>query len=138
MTRTQHLIASIGFIWGLGLASIAAADGLLYECDITDRNPRVDWISTTYAFVVQDRGVTVIDPVILSFMDTPVVTQPRKRAKGFLLRWTVAAEDAKKTVARMSYRAELNTQAKTVTVRVTPVGFPQGWSGRGSCKTRRK
>lgn len=123
----------------LGAAGGASAQsgGLLYECDITKRDARVDWVSPKYAFVVQEAGVSVIDQIILHFLEEPVVVRPRQRANGMQLRWTVAAEDSRKTVARMSYRAVLDTDKKTVSIRVTPVGFPQGWSGSGTCTTRK-
>ena len=118
--------------------SAVGAQGVLYDCDITKRQEGVDWIARKYAFVVQDTGVSVIDPVILQFVEQPIVVQPRKRANGLQLKWTVSAEDSRKTVARMSYRAVLNTTDNTVTVRVTPVGYPQGWNGKGQCTTRQR
>lgn len=122
--------------FGFGSAASADAGGLLYDCDITQRDARVDWISQKYVFVVQDRGVTVVDTVLLHFDKEPRLTHPRATGSKLRITWSVATTDSLNTQVRMSYRAVLDTKTKNVTVRVTPVGYPQGWSGKGTCKTR--
>ncbi len=127
---------------GLVGAPIAAqgsdqgTDGVLYDCDITERAAGVDWISPKVAFVVQGGAVTVIDAIILDFEGTPVAAQVRQRGEVMVLHWTVLASDSQNNRARLSYRADLDTAAKTVRVRISPVGYPQSWSGSGTCQTR--
>lgn len=129
------LAAVLGF--GLGLASAAQAEAVLYECDLTTRDPGVDWISAKYGFVVEGESVSVVDRIILSFAEEPVAAQVRARGSELRLTWTVLVRDADQNTARMSYRAWLNTDTKTATVRVRPIGIPQGWSGSGTCAARR-
>ena len=121
---------------GLALAGPATAQGVLHDCDITQRDARVDWITPKYAFVVKGGAVTVIDSVILDFAGVPVSAQVRQRGDVMVLHWTVVVTDALKNQARMSYRAELDTGARSVNVRVSPVGYPQSWRGSGTCRTR--
>lgn len=120
----------------MALASGAQAAAVLYECDLTERDPDVDWISATYGFVVDGGAVTVVDPVILNFSGAPVAAHVRADGTALRLTWTVLVRDASQNTARMSYRAELDTAARRAAVRVRPVGVPQGWSGSGRCTAR--
>jgi hypothetical protein len=129
-----------GAAWVLAVAlaaGAASADGLLYDCDITERNPRADWISAKFAFVVNGGAVSVVDNIILTFEEAPAQAHVRQRGDALQLNWTVNVRDARRNTARMSYRARLDLKTKAVEIKVRPVGYPQSWSGKGQCSTRR-
>lgn len=126
------LMGSIAFGHG------ALAQGVLYDCDITERDPGVEWISAKVGFVVRPDQVTVVDEIALNFEGAPVVATMRERGGEMRIDWTVNARDSNNNSAQLRYRADLDPSARTVALRVTPVGFTQRWRGVGTCTARRQ
>ena len=115
------------------------AAGTLYDCDITKRKPGVEWISPKLAVVIDEAGtVSVLDGVILHFVDKPVVGTARRRGSKLIVDWLLAGvvDGAGQNIPQFSYRATIDTGDNSVSLRGSPVGYAQRFSGRGSCKTR--
>ena len=134
----KRILTSIGLAAAVSAAAVTAhAAGVLYDCDITERDPAVDWIAEKYVFVVaEDGSVSVVDDVLLTFNEGPLIARARMRGDSMRLNWTIRSRDSTGNQANMSYRAQLDTQEKVVIVRGKAVGYPQGWVGAGRCKTR--
>lgn len=134
--RTQ-IVAAVLFA---ALSVPASAAGILYDCDITNRMKDVGWISPKLAIIVNDSGkVQVIDSVILNFIEEPIDANARTNGDRMRLNWTLSGiyDSANQRVPNFAFQAVLNTKTKAVSLKASPVGFPQSWSGKGSCKTRR-
>lgn len=114
--------------------------GVLYECDLKTPNSN-GWVSPKMAIVFQDGGgTTVIDGVILNFVGKPIPVRASKRGNDVRLTWTIAnAEDDKgQSVPTFSYVAKLNMATSAISVTAKPVRFPQRFSGKGTCKSRKE
>lgn len=114
--------------------------GVLYECDLKTPNNN-GWVSPKMAIVFEDGGgTTVIDAVILNFVGNPIPVRASKRGNNARLTWTIAnAEDDKgQSVPTFSYVAQLNMATSAISVTANPVRFPQRFSGKGTCKSRKK
>ena len=107
------------------ISTPAMAAGVLYECDLNSK--RADgWVSQKMAFVFEDSGaVKVIDGVLLNFEIGPM--NARVRTSG-----DVVGE----RVPTFSYTAKLNLKTLGLSVLAKPVGYPQRFTGKGSCVKR--
>lgn len=128
LTLFSALVAS-------ALAAPVAAKGVFYACDM--KVSRADgWVSPKVGFVFDGNGgVQVIDSVTLHFLGEPVPARANKRANKARIKWNIAAaEDSKgQRVPTFSYIARLDLETLAVSLVAKPVGFPQRFSGKGTC-----
>ena len=120
----------------------AAADRVLWYCDISDRRAKVDWVPPEIALVVDAKGtVDVIDGLLILFDQSP------KRGRVFrnddrILRvnWTLkgAMDSQQQKIPNFGYNLRLNKKTGRVTVGAMPHGYSNRFSGRGTCKIRDK
>jgi len=117
-----------------------AAQSVMYECAITQKHKKLDWISDTMAIVVgKDGKVSVVDNVTLQIMGGPVAAQVlRNTAEKMKVRWVVkGARDSENVrVAEFSYDAMLDKTTNAIAVYAIPLGFPNRFTGKGTCKVR--
>lgn len=131
----KHLfLATLLFI----LPSFAAASPIMYECDMTDKRQKLDWVADKIVIVVNDDGsVIVVDDVILHFNDNkPMQARVGSKTKNKLkLRWAIKnARDSQNVLVQFNYSSNLNLKTLKIVVYADPASFSQRWSGRGSCK----
>ena len=118
-------------------AATQVEDPFLYDCEITDRQKRVDWVpERMVVIVVPGQPVRVIDPVILTFKEKPQPVRARTRADKLRLTWILSGlvDGAQQFIPSFQYTAVINTNTKAITLRAKPVGFPQSWRGAGQCR----
>lgn len=117
-----------------------AAPPVMYECSITEKRRKLGWISDTMAIVIDKDGkASVVDNVTLNFTGGPVAAQMlRNTAEKLKVRWVVkGARDSENVrVAEFSYDAMLNKTTNAIAVYAIPLGFPNRFSGKGTCKVR--
>ncbi len=132
----------ISVIVALVIGTVAsAAQPTLYDCDITKRDKDVGWISPKVVVIMQaDGSVLVSDSVILWHVEEPIPARARTRGDRLIVQWTLSGmvDAAQQIVPKFNYRATIDTADNSIVLRAKPVGFPQGWTGRGSCKLRNK
>jgi hypothetical protein len=124
-----------------GVAQPAAAAGVLYECDITDRQKKVDWVSPKLAVILPEQGqAQVYDSIILNFVGKPVPAKVRKRGDNLIVSWSLKGlrDSNEQTVPTFEYTAKLNTKTNAVHLTANPTSYPNRWTGRGTCKQRTK
>lgn len=113
----------------------AMAAGVLYDCDLNSK--RVNgWVSQKMAFVFEDDGtVKVVDSVLLAFEIGAVNTRVRTSGDVARMHWNIAAatDSVGQKVPTFSYTAKLNLETLSLSVLAKPVGFPQRFSGKGTC-----
>lgn len=120
----------------------ALAEGILYECDITDHQRARGWISPKIAIVLPDsNSVKIVDAITLSFATEPVSgTISRNNAKRLIVNWSIKGVKADNgtSFAAVNYRASIAKATGAVSVTTIPAGYDSGLSGSGKCTTRRE
>ncbi|MEM6305558.1 MAG: hypothetical protein AAF744_12635 [Pseudomonadota bacterium] len=122
----------------LGLATAAQAS-VLYDCRMPGQAAN-SWVSPRIAMVFDTDGtVTVSDGIVLGVLGGPVEARASRNGDRIRVTWTVAgAKDNKgERIPKFSYEAQLSQSDNSLYVVAKPVGFPQRFSGRGTCNTRR-
>lgn len=117
------------------MSTPAMAAGVLYDCDLNSKRAN-GWVSQKMAFVFEDDGtVKVVDSVLIGFEIGPVNTRVRKSGDVARLHWNIAAatDSVGQKVPTFSYTAKLNLETLSLSVLAKPVGFPQRFSGKGTC-----
>lgn len=123
----------------MAAAGVAQA-AIFYECDLKTRIHN-GWVSPKMAFVFVDDGrAKVIDGITLAFLDESAEAKVTRRGDNLRITWTVAnaKDDSGNYIPTFRYLANLNTATRAVSVVAKPVGYPQRWSAKGSCKIRDK
>lgn len=133
------LSALVICVWALP-AVAATPQGILYDCNITDKKDRLYWIADKIAIVALNSGeVMVSDQVILRFNDTPLAAQiSRNNDRRMTIRWTlknIKNSDNQHTAA-FEYTATLSKKTNRISVHASPDGYPDRFSGKGSCTPR--
>ncbi|KEJ90330.1 hypothetical protein [Sulfitobacter donghicola] len=131
----QSLIATLMVV---SLAAPAAAKGVLYDCKLDAKRAK-GWVSPTMAIVFEDAGtVKVADGALLHYVGHPVVARVRKSGDVARLHWNIAGahDHVGQVIPTFSYTAKLNLKTLGVSVLAKPVGFPQRFTGKGTCKKR--
>ncbi|MBW4707729.1 hypothetical protein KX928_08010 [Roseobacter sp. YSTF-M11] len=135
MLRTSILALALTFF-----AQAALAQGVLYDCDITQKRKDLDWISDKVGIVVKANGqVTVIDAVILYFHQKPMQAKVVRNTKDKLdIRWTIrnAKDDANQRVPYFDYSATINKKNNKFALYARPENYPNRFSGKGKCTPR--
>ncbi|NDW47690.1 hypothetical protein [Ruegeria sp. PrR005] len=120
----------------------AAAAGQVYDCQVTPKS-RDGWIAPRLIIDLDEAlGTAVVaDGLIMEVIKKPVQAQLSKRGKGSVrLNWEVKGIPVGNvnTQENAQYKAILNTEKKTVTVRAVLSYFdnqPDGW---GKCTVTSK
>lgn len=117
----------------------ASAAPVLFECDVTEKHRRLGWIADKIVFVVEANGqVTVIDPIIQQFDQDPMIAKvTRNTNKTLKVRWALRdiTNGSNQTATRFDFDATINKKTNRIAVYARPAGFPNRFSGKGSCKT---
>lgn len=123
-----------------GPAFAAKTEGVLYDCDITQKKDRLYWIADKIAIVVKDNGeVIVLDEVIMRFHTRPMEAHvTRQNDKKLAIRWTLTdlVNSSNQYTAAFEYQATLNKGSNKISVHARPEGYPNRFSGSGSCTPR--
>jgi hypothetical protein len=132
------------FICGLLAAFLGSpmlAEGILYECDITDHEQARGWISPKIAIILPDNAsVKVVDALTLSFAKEPVSgTISRNNTKRLIVNWSLKGVKADNgtSFAAVNYRASMSKATGAVSVTTIPAGYDNGLRASGNCKARR-
>lgn len=137
MSRFKQIvgIAALGMV----VASTALAKGVLYDCDINQRDKRVDWVSPRLVVIVPENGaVSVIDGAILHFKGKPIPARLRDTKNKLKVRWSLQSiKDSRNTnIPNFAYSAQISKSTNKVRVTAKALGFDQIWSGSGNCTLR--
>lgn len=130
------MMAAALFIAGAG----SAGAGVFYDCDM-DTKIKNGWVSNKIGIVIDDAGqVTVIDSIILNVIGDPLSARATQRGDNMRITWNIAnALDSRgQLIPTFRYVANLNTKTRAISVIAKPVGAPQRWSAKGTCKQRTK
>lgn len=121
-------------------ATTAQAAGVLYDCDITKKQKKVEWISPKLILIFPEKGQPqVYDSIVLHFYGKPVPVKVTRRGDNLMARWTLKGvrDDQQQLAPHFDYSAKINTKTTGVHVTANPVSYPNRWTGRGTCKTRK-
>lgn len=127
------------FLIAAALAGPATAKAQFYACK-TDAKVANGWISPSIGFVLDGKGgVQVIDSVILHFKGEPMAARVKGRGDKLRITWTIpAATDSKgERVPSFGYIATLDQKTKALSLIAKPGGYPQRFSGKGTCQLRK-
>lgn len=123
-----------------GPAFAATEKGVLYDCDITQKRDRLFWIADKIAIVVKDDGeVVVFDEVILHYHRSPMSARvTRDNDKKLAIRWTLKdlVNTSNQHTSAFEYSAMLDKKDNSIAVYATPDGYPNRFSGKGTCVSR--
>lgn len=132
----------LGLSLVLSAPAFAATGGVLYDCDITQKRERLFWIADKIAIVVKDTGeVVVFDEVILTFNQSPLTARvTRDTTKKLAIRWTLKdlVNSSNQYTSAFEYTATLNKGTNRIAVYASPDGYPNRFSGKGSCTARQE
>ncbi|MFK7881343.1 hypothetical protein [Roseobacter sp.] len=121
-------------------ASAASAQGVLYDCDVTEKKKNLGWISNKVAIVVAEDGqASVSDSVILYFAKRPMAAQvDRNNAKKLNVSWTLknVVNAANQVTPYFDYTAQINKRNMRFSIYAQPENYPNRFSGKGSCTLR--
>ena len=130
----------IGLILSL-CTTAASAQGVLYECDVTQKKKDLDWISDKVGIVVKADGhVMVTDAVILHFNKRPMpATLVRDTPKRLDIRWTLTntKDDRNQSTPHFDYTAQVNKKNMKFAIYGKPENFPNRFVGKGTCRVRK-
>lgn len=135
----KQLFLAIGMAL-FSAANVAAAQSVLYDCDINQRDERVDWVSPKVAIIVDAAGTAqVVDGVILAFFEKPLRARIINRNGKLRVTWTVAGayDSRQQKIPQFSYIAVIDSATNAIKLTAKPVGFPQRWTGKGQCVIRK-
>ncbi|MEL7097564.1 MAG: hypothetical protein AAGM84_01930 [Pseudomonadota bacterium] len=127
-------------VLALGLAVPAAAQNVMYDCQITKGGEAGTWIGTRLALIVEESGAArAVDNVTITFVEGgSAAARLTRRGDTLRFSWNVAgaSDSRQQNIPTFTYTANLNTGTGAVRVRAKPVRFPQSWSGSGTCTPR--
>ncbi len=117
------------------MSTPAMAAGILYDCDLDSKLVN-GWVSQKMAFVFEGDGtVKVVDSVLLALDVGAVNARVRKSGDVARMHWNIAAaiDSVGQKIPTFSYTAKLNLETLSLSVLAKPVGFPQRFTGKGTC-----
>lgn len=118
----------------------AMAQGVLYDCDITELRENVGWVPEKIGIVVDEGGaVTVIDPLIMHFNKEPMQARvSRNTADRLDIRWTLrnVTGGSNQTVDFFDYQVQINKNTNRIGVWAKPDNFQNRFTGKGNCTPR--
>ncbi|MGJ8627640.1 MAG: hypothetical protein ACSHXB_11840 [Sulfitobacter sp.] len=134
ISRTLHAVALVL------LSSPALASPTVYDCNITEKHRKLNWITDKMAFVIGGNGqVKVFDGVISHYEKKPMVANVvRLNEKSVKVRWKIRGTLSKtnQRTTSMNYEATINRKTNRVAVFAKPANFPNRFRGKGTCKVR--
>lgn len=133
-------LSVLSVVAALVLSGPAIAGGVLYDCTVKQTSGPDGWISTRTAIIIDDAGAgQVINALTLHFETGPRPVRVRKRGETLRLTWsfTGLTDRANSSFPKFTYLATLDPKSGSFKVRGKPAGVPQGFSGSGSCVTRK-
>ncbi|WP_227269766.1 hypothetical protein [Roseobacter weihaiensis] len=111
--------------------------GVLYDCDMTEKRQGVGWISDKIGIVITNTAkVVVSDAVILQFYQRPLEGRlSRNNDRKLVVRWRLKniVNGANQTTTAFDYTATITKATNRITVYANPDGYPNRFSGRGTC-----
>lgn len=120
-------------------AATANAGGVLYECDMTQLKRGKGWISEKIAIVLHDNGAaSVSDSMVLRVSSVPVAAQSvRNTSSKLVVKWVIRnyTNGSNQTTPYFDYEAIIRKNGK-ISVYASPDGYPDRFSGTGSCSKR--
>ncbi|MGC3936420.1 hypothetical protein ACOTTU_01295 [Roseobacter sp. EG26] len=131
-------LAALGLLT-LAPAARAASGGVLYDCDITQLKRGGGYISEKLAIVLDQNGkATISDGMILHVYASPIeADMVRKNDRRLFVGWTVAGfvNSHNQLAPIFEYQATIKKNGK-ISVYARPDGYPDRFSGEGTCKKR--
>lgn len=116
-----------------------AAQGVLYDCDMTNLKRGKGWISEKFAFVVRDNGtVTVSDAFVLEVYSAPVTASSvRQTANRLTIKWTIRGytNSENQRTPYFDFEATIRKNGK-ISVYARPDLYHNQFSGTGTCTKR--
>ena len=100
------LIASFGIV----MAAPVLAKGVLYDCQITQRDKNAGWIASQIVVIVPETGQpSVVDGIILHFEGKPIPARIKDRGKDLLVKWSLqsAQDSTGRKVSNLGYTARI-------------------------------
>lgn len=116
-----------------------AAQGVLYDCDMTNLKRGKGWISEKIAIVVRDNGTaTVSDSLVLAVYSAPVAAESvRQTANRLTVRWTIRSytNGSNQRTPYFDFEATIRKNGK-ISVYARPDLYHNQFSGTGTCTKR--
>lgn len=120
-------------------ASAASAQSVLYECDMTQLKRGKGWISEKIAIVLHENGTaSVSDSMVLRVSSVPIAAESvRNTDKKLTVKWVIRnyTNSSNQTTPYFDYEATIRKNGK-ISVYASPDGFPDRFSGTGTCAKR--
>lgn len=117
-----------------------AAEGFLYDCDLSSSKRGKGWISPKLALIFPpEGGVKVVDAVVLHFQGGPIAGEVlRDNANRVIVKWTVkgAKADSGVSFANFDYRASIAKKTGKIELTAQPREYSRGVRSAGTCRKR--
>lgn len=137
----MKLFAPLAVALSTLLPITALAAPVLYECDMTSKSRKSNWIADKMVFVVQEDGaVQVIDRHLLHFNDGPTTAKVRKKGSVLTMNWLLTGlkSVSKQRMPPAKYKAQLNTDTRLVTVYASSSAYSDARvRSKGGCVVRK-
>ena len=135
----KHIALSLFAAFGFASTALAEAPKppFIYDCDLNKGTRQHGLVKERVAFVfAKDGSVSVVDPVILHFVEGPVAGKFRLRGEKTRVSWTVknVISRASTSIPPLNYTATITDNGKDVRVRGSVSGTAQTEYGYGSCR----
>ncbi|MEP2641752.1 hypothetical protein [Roseobacter sp.] len=116
-----------------------AAQGVLYDCDITEAKRTGGWIGDKIAIVHFDDGTaTVSDSFVLAVNSGPIQAKVKRNTdRKLVVTWTIEGYETSgnQYVPYFDFRATIKKDG-AITVYAQPDGYHNRFSGSGMCRKR--
>ena len=126
-------------LFGIVMAAPVLAKGVLYDCQITQRDKNAGWIASQIVVIVPEKGQpSVVDGIILHFEGKPIPARIKDRRKDLLVKWSLqsAQDSTGRKVSNLGYTARIAKADNAIRITGRPIGAPQTWKGAGKCTLR--
>ncbi|ABG31389.1 hypothetical protein RD1_1770 [Roseobacter denitrificans OCh 114] len=118
-------------------AGTATAGGTYYDCDINTTRASGGWVSEKLAIIMKENGqVLVSDSVVLQFNKAPIVARvTRNNDRKMVVRWRLNnnVNSQNQQTPSFDYTASLTKSNNKVHVSGSPDGYPNRFTGSGTC-----
>jgi hypothetical protein len=125
--------------FGVVMAAPVLAKGVLYDCQITQRDKKAGWIASQIVVIVPETGQpSVVDGLILHFEGKPISARIKDRGPELVVKWSLqsAKDSSGRKLTNLGYTARILKENNSVRVTGKPIGAPQTWKGAGKCTLR--
>ena len=125
----------------LCFTGVASAGGSYYECDIQTTRASGGWVSAKMAIIMREDGqVLVSDAIILQFNKTPIAARvTRNNDRKMVVRWRLSnlVNSHNQLTPSFDYTAALTKSNNKVHVAGSPDGYPDRFTGTGTCTLKK-